>query len=154
MSATPYSAMIWAPRDGTVIRVRGLDRIDRLVAWIPGDQRQPTRVDPYVRSFHEYPADGWIDLATEARPEAAPLKWCPVSAEESFGWRGIQSAPRNATRVEVLRAGDAVIGHWAEGGGDDQPRFKGWFGEFVGSPGSGCFPDIGYPLFWRPLPVV
>ena len=70
------------------------------------------------------------------------------------GRRPIESAPRNGSEFIALtsnRAGceGALIIHWADGGGEDQPPFKGWF-FWTGYD----FREIttGDLLGWPPLP--
>lgn len=77
----------------------------------------------------------------------------PASAGE--GWKPIETAPRNATEIELRfpKKGHPghfdAIGHWADGGGDDQPRFRGWFRD----TGYG-FAEFGpEPTHWRPRPA-
>lgn len=72
--------------------------------------------------------------------------------------RPMSEAPMTGPVVEILvattnRAGCEgwLIAHYADGGGDDQPRFRGWF-FWTGS----CFQEIahGELLGWLPLPVL
>jgi len=67
-------------------------------------------------------------------------------------WRSMVSAPMNATWVEVKyldheNKEQTVQAHWANGGGDEQPRFRGWFRR-AGDSGFVGIPD---PHAWRPL---
>lgn len=73
-------------------------------------------------------------------------------APASEGWREIGTVPKNATEVELRIPKKGwpgfyrVIAHWADGGGDEQPRFRGWFRD----TGYG-FAEIGdEPDAWRP----
>lgn len=66
----------------------------------------------------------------------------------------IETAPKTAVEIILFVPKKGwpseyrVIGHWADGGGDEQPRFKGWFRD------TGCgFSEIGgEPTHWAPLP--
>jgi hypothetical protein len=75
----------------------------------------------------------------------------PPPVAES-GWQEIESAPRDATEVElrIPKKGHPgfyrQIAHWADGGGDDQPRFRGWFRD----TGYGFAEIGGEPDAWRP----
>lgn len=43
-------------------------------------------------------------------------------------WRDMDSAPKDATWIRVLlEDGAECRAHWACGGGEEQPPFKGWF---------------------------
>lgn len=72
-------------------------------------------------------------------------------------WQPIKTAPLNATEV-ILRVPVArgwpdhyqVIAHWASGGGEEQPPFRGWFRH----NGFGFSEVSGEPTHWRPLSVV
>lgn len=62
-------------------------------------------------------------------------------------WKSMASAPMNATWVEVkMRNGKILKAHWAAGGGEEQPAFRGWFVD-AGSYMRG----IADPVAWRPL---
>ena len=71
----------------------------------------------------------------------------------ALSWKPIYSAPKNATEILLLveKNGErhALVAHWAEGGGEDQPRFgPAWF----------RWTEWGYqeidskPTHWAPLP--
>lgn len=66
------------------------------------------------------------------------------------GWQPMDTAPRNATNIEVLMAnGDVLVAHWAQDlSGECQPPFKGWFVKRAG--GYGAY-EIDTPKKWRPL---
>lgn len=71
-------------------------------------------------------------------------------------WRSMNTAPKNATwvllRVPCARKGlpatMTIVGHWADGGGDEQPRFRGWFQD----TGYGFAEITPEPTGWMPLP--
>lgn len=63
-------------------------------------------------------------------------------------WRTMDTAPLTATWVEVkLADGRELIAHWACGGGEEQPPFRGWFIKYRGCNG---FYGIADPISWRP----
>lgn len=68
-------------------------------------------------------------------------------------WRPIETAPKDGTEVLLfgIRANipnRIVVGHYTQGGGDEQPRFgPDWF-HYNGSYFSTC----QNPTHWRPLP--
>jgi hypothetical protein len=72
------------------------------------------------------------------------------------GWQPIATAPRNATDILAAvpnRAGckGVLIVHFAEGGGEDQPRFgPGWF-YWTGYGFAELSPP---PTHWMPLPPI
>lgn len=91
-----------------------------------------------------------LQVADERAKDAVDLR----SQLASKQWQPIGTAPKNAIEIILLipRRGKgwptmrAVIGHWADGGGEEQPRFRGWFY------------DTGYdyaqledPTHWLPL---
>lgn len=69
-------------------------------------------------------------------------------------WQPIETAPRTAKEILLLipRGGKgwptmrAVVGHYADGGGDEQPRFRGWFYD----TGYG-YNELDEPTHWAPL---
>lgn len=71
-------------------------------------------------------------------------------------WQPIETAPRNATDIIAHvpnRAGckGVLIVHFAQGGGEDQPRFgPGWF-YWTGSGFQELSPP---PTLWMPLPAL
>ncbi len=59
----------------------------------------------------------------------------------------MDTAPLNATWVQVKMANGKILrAHWASGGGEEQPPFRGWFVD-AGSYMRG----IDDPVAWRPL---
>jgi hypothetical protein len=57
------------------------------------------------------------------------------------------SAPRDASDIyALLEGGSNEFVHWAEGGGEDQPPFRGWFRRITG-----CTCLEVTPVAWRPL---
>lgn len=60
----------------------------------------------------------------------------------------IPPVPRNATWLVLMQStGVPVRAHWAQGGGEEQPPFRGWFR----ACGSMFVPiDGDVPLAWRP----
>lgn len=86
-----------------------------------------------------------------AELDAARARLAALSAPEGE-WQNIETAPRNATEIEVRipKAGYPghyrQIVHWADGGGDEQPRFRGWFRD----TGYGFAEIGGEPDAWRP----
>jgi hypothetical protein len=63
-------------------------------------------------------------------------------------WRTMESAPKNATWVEVDTGTRIVRAHWASNlSGEEQPPFEGWF-EDKGSYFAAVFPS---PIRWRPI---
>lgn len=68
-------------------------------------------------------------------------------------WQTIESAPQNATWVEVkLADGSMCRAHWAcDLSGEEQPPFRGWFEEIKDSTGKHlCYRQIDNPTHWRP----
>jgi hypothetical protein len=66
-------------------------------------------------------------------------------------WRPMDSAPRNATEIQVKMADGTVIKpvHWAEDlSGEWQPAFRGWFKPGGGKDG---FVEIEEPALWAPM---
>jgi len=71
----------------------------------------------------------------EAATTIASLSEALAEAEKKGAedWRGMASAPRDASEIIVRMPKKGwpgyyrQIAHWAEGGGDDQPPFRGWF---------------------------
>jgi hypothetical protein len=62
-------------------------------------------------------------------------------------WNPISTAPLDASWVEVKMADGRILrAHWASGGGEDQPRFEGWFVD-----AKTYFSGISDPVEWRPL---
>ncbi len=96
-------------------------------------------------------------LAQEASDAIARLSEALAEAEKKGDedWRDMASAPRDASEIIVRIPKKSwpgyyrQIAHWAEGGGDDQPPFRGWF----------RFMADGYvelpvkPTGWMPLPA-
>jgi hypothetical protein len=102
------------------------------------------------------PVDGREeDIASVDESAAAPQTVCPAGAEPS-GWRDISCAPKNATDVLVVWPTERgwpkrhlMVAHWAQGGGEDQPRFgPAWF-----RWGGYGFVELNpAPTHWMPLP--
>lgn len=69
----------------------------------------------------------------------------------------MSTAPRNATWINIWRQRGQwtanrfpTAAHWAEGGGEDQPPFKGWFTD------AGCSfsqMDMSNVIGWSPIHV-
>lgn len=72
-----------------------------------------------------------------------------VPGDAGAGWRPIQSAPRDCTWVEVWNGRETIHAHYADGGGEDQPRFRGWFTD--DSDGRGFTAVQPQPTHWRPI---
>lgn len=73
---------------------------------------------------------------------------------ERKGWQPIETAPKNATwivgRYKAKFGGwHYHVVHWADGGGDDQPRFRGWF-KWSGASG-GDMHQVDPPHEWTPF---
>jgi hypothetical protein len=66
----------------------------------------------------------------------------------SGDWQHMDTAPKNATEVEVLTRDDKiVVAHWASDlSGEEQPPFRGWFVRKAS-----YFGEIETPKEWRPL---
>ena len=70
------------------------------------------------------------------------------------GWMPMDSAPKNSTEI-LLRIKDKseqtgyVVGHWADGGGEEQPPYRGWF---MRSAYRGYVEIPAEILDWQPLP--
>ena len=69
------------------------------------------------------------------------------------GWMPIETAPKNAKEI-LVRTQDkhgnvgVVVAHYADGGGEDQPPYKGWF-----MRNNYGFHEIAMKLLdWQPLP--
>lgn len=85
---------------------------------------------------------------------AAFEAWVRCDAD---GFAPMETAPKDATwvllRLPNKRVGAPqhrlVVAHWADGGGDDQPRFKGWFTD----DGYNFRAVVDEPDGWMPLPV-
>ena len=77
------------------------------------------------------------------------------AAPPANDWRPIDSAPKDASEIEVrLPDGSVLVAHWAEDtSGEEQPSFRAWFQAFRDSQGQVCYygqlPDT--PTGWRPL---
>ncbi len=79
-------------------------------------------------------------------------------SQEAVALRPISTAPKTGAVVEILAAtndragcGGWLIVHYADGGGEDQPRFRGWF-YWTGH----CFSQIDESklIGWVPLPSI
>lgn len=85
---------------------------------------------------------------------------CPIcvylSIQQSFAmddWRTMATAPKNATSVRVKMKDGTVHedAHWAQGGGEDQPPFIGWFIPVKNEAGETTwFCGIDDPAYWQP----
>ena len=79
-----------------------------------------------------------------------------VPADSSQGgeqeWQPIATAPKDARWLRVkLPDGSECRAHYAEGNGEDQPTFRGWFIDVeVGSSKGGYFSEIDIPTHWKP----
>lgn len=67
---------------------------------------------------------------------------------EKAEWQDMSTAPLTAREVQVkLDDGRVLVAHYAEGGGEDQPPFKGWFRRVLDT-----YREVT-PVAWRPLPL-
>lgn len=66
----------------------------------------------------------------------------------------IETAPKTATEVILFVPKEGhpgefkIIGHWADDGGDEQPRFRGWFR----ATAHGFIEISPDPTHWMPMP--
>lgn len=85
--------------------------------------------------------------ALEAFEELKASAALPLANGSETSWRDMKTAPMDATWVEVMmKNGGVVRAHWAEGGGEEQPPFRGWFVD-AGS----FFREIDRPVAWKPI---
>lgn len=104
-------------------------------------------------TMEAYDTIKWVCIDGEAFVEKEQESWDELeSAVEAIvsktAWRGMTTAPKNSTEVEVrLKDGRVLVAHWAQDlSGEEQPPFSGWF-VYNGSYCSG----IDEPVAWRPL---
>lgn len=73
---------------------------------------------------------------------------CPSFRPIPGGWFPIgHGKPRDARWIRVANEKVCYIAHWADGGGEDQSRFRGWFIEC-----GGYFGELPIePLAWQPI---
>jgi hypothetical protein len=98
-----------------------------------------------VRHRFESP-DGW-ELCTHCHS----IRRSDLHHDLPEGWEPIETAPRNATEVEVMMVdGTTQTAHWAQDlSGEDCPPFKGWFVK-AGTGRNTYFRSIDTPNGWRP----
>jgi hypothetical protein len=68
------------------------------------------------------------------------------------GWEPIESAPKNASEIEVLLpSNEVIVAHWAEDmSGEYQPPFRGWFKAVRDKEGKvRSYAQIETPVAWR-----
>lgn len=68
------------------------------------------------------------------------------------GWNPMTTAPKDATEVMLLMNTQAIYprAHWADGGGEEQPAFRGWFVQDKET--KTCHEIRGTPDGWLPIP--
>ncbi len=104
---------------------------------------------PYERFLRGH-AHGIADYlkrrAALMEKDAAPLR--DVPAVDDYGWRNMDTAPQDATTVEVMLPDfKTEEAHWAcDLSGEEQPPFRGWFAK------RGTHYSQVYPMRWKPLP--
>jgi hypothetical protein len=73
-----------------------------------------------------------------------------ISGED--GWQPIETAPKNGTKILALMRDGTIHRetHWADGGGEDQPPFRGWFIPEMKDHKILFYRGIETPLAWKP----
>lgn len=87
-----------------------------------------------------------VDAALSKHPVDAPAGRDGIIEE----WQPMESAPKNATWIvgrykQPFGNYHYLTIHWADGGGEDQPRFRGWFKWTGGTDG---FVQVQEPQDW------
>ena len=117
--------------------------LDQLVSFIEGNAEQ---LAAYLSLYWKDKRKEFAFQLSNADARAASL--VDASDPEWQGWKPMSEVPKDASWVEVVvEDGGVHKVHWADGGGEDQPPFMGWFKENGGGPFS---PFNETPLAWRP----
>jgi hypothetical protein len=91
-------------------------------------------------------------LKDELAAAVRDFKEQTINLSGEDGWQPIEAAPKNGTKIRALmhdgtRHHDV---HWADGGGEDQPRYRGWFRPSRNDEDRFHFVGIDTPLAWKP----
>jgi hypothetical protein len=122
------------------------DRIGVSRRWLQHEGRPDEHFDIAAGKRKSALRAGALDITSREAVELIQRKRATPDAE---GWFHMQGAPLDCTWVMgKLADGRVVRMHWADGGGEDQPRFRGWFVQ-AGSESHPYFSQVE-PTRWKP----
>ena len=109
-------------------------------------------IEKYASELTEYLRLFWSDRLKKAQRVADESRSALLALLPQDGkgeWQLMDTAPKNATWVEVVLPGGAstCLAHWASDlSGEEQPKFQGWFRRL----GDHFRKIIPPPIAWRP----
>lgn len=136
------------PIGGIRLTLKQLDDLSEYRSWIPSLHAHGRRWKIKRRD-----RDGWILAEMVKIDGQLEILWRTIEIDaspeefEERRWRPMSKYKKDLSRVRVKMEDGTIYpdAHWAEGGGEEQPYFKGWF-----IPLGDEFSSIEDPIAWMP----